>query len=50
MKLTLEQSLGQQFLLSFDGKKRPSRELLSILSHQHVGGIVLFRHLSLIHI
>ena len=43
MKLTLEQALGQQFLLSFDGKKKLPRELLATFSRQHVGGIVLFR-------
>jgi beta-N-acetylhexosaminidase len=40
---TLEQSLGQQMLYSFTGKRRPPAELLSILKRQHVGGIVLFR-------
>lgn len=44
MALTLEQAVGQQFLLSFMGKQRPSPELLKIIHRQHIGGIVLFRH------
>ena len=43
MSLTLKQSIGQQFLLSFTGKRKPPSELLRILKSQHVGGIVLFR-------
>jgi beta-N-acetylhexosaminidase len=43
MSLTLEQSIGQQFLLSFTGKCKPPVELLRILQRQHIGGIVLFR-------
>jgi len=43
MSLTLEQSIGQQFLLSFTGKRKPPVELLRILQSQHIGGIVLFR-------
>jgi beta-N-acetylhexosaminidase len=43
MSLTLEQEIGQQFLLSFTGKRKPPSELLEILKRQHVGGIVLFR-------
>ena len=43
MSLTLEQAIGQQFLLSFTGKRKPPSELLGILKSQHVGGIVLFR-------
>jgi len=43
MSLTLEQSIGQQFLLSFSGKRTPPSKLLQILRSQHVGGIVLFR-------
>jgi beta-N-acetylhexosaminidase len=42
-RLTLEQALGQQFLLSFAGKKKPSREILQAIRRQHIGGIVLFR-------
>jgi beta-N-acetylhexosaminidase len=43
LPLTLEQALGQQLLVSFVGKRRPSPELLKTLKGQHVGGIVLFR-------
>jgi beta-N-acetylhexosaminidase len=43
MALTLEQAVGQQFLLSFTGKRSAPPELRSILARQHVGGIVLFR-------
>jgi beta-N-acetylhexosaminidase len=43
MPLPLEQALGQQFLLSFNGKKKPSREMLQAIARQHVGGVVLFR-------
>src|SRR2546429_679403 len=44
MTLTLEQAAGQQFLLSFTGKQKPSPELLAIIRRQHLGGVVLFRH------
>src|SRR2546423_15655416 len=44
MALTLEQAVGQQFLLSFLGKQQPSLEILAIIGRQHIGGIVLFRH------
>src|SRR5687768_7978444 len=43
MPLPLEQALGQQFLLSFSGKKKPSPEMLAAIARQHIGGIVLFR-------
>lgn len=43
MPLTLEQAAGQQFLLSFTGKRQPPAEILATLRRQHVGGIVLFR-------
>ena len=43
MSLTLEQSIGQQFLLSFTGKRKPPVALLRVLQSQHIGGIVLFR-------
>jgi beta-N-acetylhexosaminidase len=42
--MTLEQAVGQQFLLSFIGKQRPSPEILEIIRRQHLGGVVLFRH------
>jgi beta-N-acetylhexosaminidase len=44
MALTLEQAVGQQFLLSFIGKQRPAPEILEIIRRQHLGGVVLFRH------
>ena len=44
MALTLEQAVGQRFLLSFQGKRKPPQELLEIVCRQHVGGVVLFRH------
>jgi beta-N-acetylhexosaminidase len=43
MKLTLDEAVGQQLLLSFDGKRRPPADLLATFKRQHVGGIVLFR-------
>jgi beta-N-acetylhexosaminidase len=43
MKLTLEQALGQQFLLSFTGKQKPSDAILKAIAGRHVGGIVFFR-------
>lgn len=43
MPLPLDQALGQQFLLSFSGKKKPSPDMLAAIARQHVGGIVLFR-------
>lgn len=44
MKLSLEQVVGQQFLLSFEGRTHPPEAFLDILKKQHVGGVVLFRH------
>jgi beta-N-acetylhexosaminidase len=44
MALTLEQAVGQQFLLSFIGKQQPSPEILEVIQRQHIGGINLFRH------
>lgn len=43
MQLNLDQAVGQQFLLSFTGKRDVPVELRAILRQQHVGGIVLFR-------
>jgi beta-N-acetylhexosaminidase len=43
MKMTLEQAAGQQFLLSFTGKREAPPALRMILARQHIGGIVLFR-------
>jgi beta-N-acetylhexosaminidase len=44
MPLTLEQAAGQQFLLSFIGKQKPSPEILEIIRRGRLGGVVLFRH------
>jgi beta-N-acetylhexosaminidase len=43
MALTLEQALGQQFLLSFTGTREPPPAVLSALGREQVSGIVLFR-------
>ena len=43
MALTLEQAIGQQFLLSFVGKQRPPEEVLTALRQHRAGGFVLFR-------
>jgi len=43
MALTLEQAVGQQFLLSFTGKIEVPATLRAVFARQHVGGIVLFR-------
>src|ERR1041385_3012675 len=42
--MTLEQAVGQQFLLTFEGRKAPPQQFLEALRRQHVGGVVLFRH------
>jgi beta-N-acetylhexosaminidase len=42
--MTLEQAVGQQFLLSFEGREAPPKQFLDVLRRQHVGGVVLFRH------
>jgi beta-N-acetylhexosaminidase len=42
--MTLEQAVGQQFLLTFEGRETPSEQFLEMLRRQHVGGVVLFRH------
>lgn len=44
MPLTLEQAVGQQFLLSFEGKERVPQEFVAILERHALGGVVLFRH------
>ena len=41
--LTLEQAVGQQFLLSFVGKEKPPEDVLAALRQQRMGGTVLFR-------
>ena len=42
--MTLEQAVGQQFLLTFEGRETPPNQFLEVLRRQHVGGVVLFRH------
>jgi beta-N-acetylhexosaminidase len=42
--MALEQAVGQQFLVSFEGKQAPPKQFLEVLRRQHVGGVVLFRH------
>jgi len=44
ISMTLEQAVGQQFLLTFEGKKALPTQFLEILRRQYVGGVVLFRH------
>jgi beta-N-acetylhexosaminidase len=44
MDLMLQRALGQQLLLSFDGKQEVPSDLRQLLSRQHVGGVVLFRN------
>jgi beta-N-acetylhexosaminidase len=41
---TLEQAVGQQFLLTFEGKEAPPKQFLDLLRRYHIGGMVLFRH------
>jgi beta-N-acetylhexosaminidase len=42
--MMLEQAVGQQFLLTFEGREAPTDQFLEVLRRQHVGGVVLFRH------
>ncbi len=42
--MTLEQAVGQQFLLTFEGREAPADQFLEVLWRQHIGGVVLFRH------
>jgi beta-N-acetylhexosaminidase len=42
--MTLEQAVGQQFLLTFEGREASPKQFLDVLRRQHVGGVVLFRH------
>jgi beta-N-acetylhexosaminidase len=42
--MTLDQAVGQQFLLTFEGREAPPDQFLAVLRRQHVGGVVLFRH------
>ncbi len=42
--MTLEQAVGQQFLLTFEGRESPPEQFFEVLRRHHVGGVVLFRH------
>ena len=42
--MTLEQAVGQQFLLTFEGREAPPKQFLDVLQRDHVSGVVLFRH------
>src|SRR6266404_3461866 len=42
--MTLEQAVGQQFLVTFEGRETPPKQFLDVLQHHHVSGVVLFRH------
>ena len=42
--MTLEQAVGQQFLLTFEGRETPPKQFLDVLRRHHIGGVVLFRH------
>src|SRR5947199_2982649 len=44
ISMTLQQAVGQQFLLTFEGRETPPKQFLDVLRRHHVGGIVLFRH------
>src|SRR5947209_7294998 len=44
ISMTLEQAIGQQFLLTFEGREAPPMQFLDVLQRHHVGGVVLFRH------
>lgn len=42
--MTLEQAVGQQFLLTFEGREAPPEQFLEALRRQRISGVVLFRH------
>ncbi len=44
ISMTLEQAVGQQFLLTFEGREAPPKQFLDVLRRHHIGGVVLFRH------
>jgi beta-N-acetylhexosaminidase len=44
ISMTLEQAVGQQFLLTFEGRDTPPKQFLDVLRRHHIGGVVLFRH------
>jgi beta-N-acetylhexosaminidase len=43
-RMTLEQAVGQQFLLTFEGREAPPKQFLDVMRRHHIGGVVLFRH------
>jgi beta-N-acetylhexosaminidase len=42
--MLLEQAVGQQFLVTFEGREAPPIQFLDVLRRHHIGGVVLFRH------
>jgi beta-N-acetylhexosaminidase len=42
--MTLEQAVGQQFLLTFEGREALPNQFLELLQRHFVSGVVLFRH------
>ncbi|HEY1528701.1 MAG TPA: glycoside hydrolase family 3 protein [Candidatus Angelobacter sp.] len=42
--MTLEQAVGQQFLVAFESRQAPPEEFVEVLRRYLVGGVVLFRH------
>ncbi|MGZ6316976.1 MAG: glycoside hydrolase family 3 protein [Anaerolineales bacterium] len=45
--LTMEQALGQRLLLAFQGKDRPSEEIVQALREYRAGGLTFFRSLNI---
>ncbi len=45
--LTVEQAIGQRLLLAFQGKDRPSEEIVQGLREYRAGGITFFRSLNI---
>src|ERR1051326_9552507 len=39
--LTLEQQIGQLFMMGFDGHT-PTADMLDLIQHYHVGGVIFF--------
>ena len=42
--MKLEQAVGQQFLVTFEGRQAPPDQFVEVLRRHHIGGVVLFRH------
>jgi beta-N-acetylhexosaminidase len=40
---SVEQAIGQRFLLSFTGRTEPTEDMMAALRQQRLGGVVLFR-------